>query len=421
VIKKIPFQQLGTPGWQNLALVVVLVLYGIRILFGFNGLAAVPGDYICFWSAGRLANEAGYARVYDLNALYEVQKSVIPSATVVQPMFYLPVFILPFQILTLIPIVQSYWLWVALNLLFLIFYIRLFIIRIPASIPKRTILMTLVVFPVFVNFYSGQVNLLLMLAVGEFIHALIHNRPVRAGIWLALLLLKPQTLILILPVLLFQRNWKTIVSFGITSVLVGLLSFALIGAKGLDGFSASWLVAGQSNVTVAPENMMNWRMIAVRLGELTTPLIGWFIAGSGIASSLYFTFAMWRKPISPDSPDYILAWFGTIAATLLLAWHSHAHMAVILIPMLLHLKTRDLLSSRILNYWFFLPYVALFIGAVFISIFSLLITASISSTLADFFTSLGLLIQCFYFLMSSYLKIRNSSPALNQRSTNVIL
>jgi hypothetical protein len=410
---QIPFQKLSSRGWQNLGLMVVLAFYVIRIGVGLysNGLTSVPGDYICFWTAGRLANAAGYAQVYNLNALYELQKSVVPTATVVLPMFYLPVFILPFQALALIPIVQSYWLWMGLNILFLIIYLRLFIKRIPASIPGRTLLMILVAFPVFQNFYAGQVNLLLMLAVGEFIHALVHNRPGRAGIWLALLLLKPQTLILIVPVLLVQRNWKTIVSFGITSALVGLLSFVLIGVKGLDGFSASWLVAGQSNVTVAPENMINWRMLALRLGVLTLPILGWILAAAGIAATLFLTFVIWRKPVLPGSPDYILAWFGTIAATLLLAWHSHAHMGVILIPLLCYLFTFDLQPSRIINIWCFLPFLTLLAGVIIFSVLSLLAGIKVPPTLADFLLSLGQLVAGFYFLVWSYRKVRDSPTA----------
>ena len=410
---RLPFQKLDTRGWQNLGLMMVLVLYAIRVGVGYysNGMTSVPGDYICFWSAGRLANEAGYAKVYDLNALYEIQKSVVPTATVVLPMFYLPVFVLPFQILALIPIVQSYWLWMGLNFIFLILYLRLFIERIPASIPRRTLLMILVAFPVFQNFYAGQVNLLLMLAVGEFIQALVHKRNGRAGIWLALLLLKPQTLILILPVLLFQRNWKTIFTFGITSSLLLLFSYALIGLNGINGFSASWLDASQNNLTVAPENMTNWRMLALRAGELTTPSIGWILAGAGIAATLLITFALWRRPVSPASPGYLLAWFGTIAATLLLAWHSHAHMAVIIIPMLCYLYAKHLLPQRIINTWCFLPFVTLLAGEVIFSALSLLAPIKVPSPLADFLLSLGLLLGSFYFLVWSYQEMKASAAS----------
>jgi hypothetical protein len=409
----IPFRKLDSRGWQNLGLLMVLAFYVIRVGVGIysNGLTSVPGDFICFWTAGRLANAAGYARVYDLNALYEFQKSIVPTATVVLPMFYLPVFILPFQVLALIPIVQSYWLWMGMNILFLVTYLRLFIKRIPASIPGRTLLMIIVAFPVFQNFYAGQVNLLLMLAVGEFFHALVHKKPWRAGIWLALLLLKPQTLILILPVLLFQRNWKTIVGFGITSALVGLLSFVLIGAKGLDGFSASWLVASKSNATVMPEIMVNWRMLALRLGAFTVPILGWILAAAGIAATIFLTFALWRKSVSPASPAFILGWFGTIAATLLLSWHSHVHMGVILIPLLCYLFPFDLLPSRTINVWCFLPFLTLLAGVVIFSVLSLLAGIKVPTTLVDFLLSLGLLMASFYFLVWSYRKMKDSPTA----------
>ena len=414
MLQHLPFQKLTTRGWQNLGLMIVLILYGIRIGEGYysNGVNSVPGDYICFWTAGKLANEAGYAKMYDLNALFEMQKNIIPGATVVLPMFYLPVFIFQFQILALMPIVLSYWLWTLLNLFFLIMYLCYFLKRIHTAIPNRILFMMMVAFPVFQNFYAGQINLFLFLAIGEFIHALMCNKQIHAGIWLALLLLKPQTLILILPVLLVQKNWKTMVTFGITSLLVLLISFILIGTKGLNGLSVSWLVESIRNSTVAPENMANWRMVAIRAGGLTTPIFGWVLAGAGIASTVFFAFALWRKPITVDSPNYILAWFGTISATNLIAWHSHAHMAVILIPLLCYLYARNLLPTKIINAWCFLPFLCLLAGSLIVLFYAILTPIILPTTMADFLLSLGLLIAMYYFLIWSYFKIKESIPVV---------
>jgi hypothetical protein len=339
-----------------------------------------------------------------------MQRSLVPSATVVLPMFYLPVFILPFQVLALIPIVFSFWIWTLINLVALGIYVRFFIKQIPSSMSKRILLMILIAFPVFQNFYAGQINLLLLVAVGEFIRAVLHDKQYRAGIMLALLLLKPQSLILLLPMLLIQRNWKALVGFSTASSVLLLGSFGLIGMKGLNNFMDSWLVESLTNPTVAPENMMNWRMIASRLGAFTIPALGWTVAVIGIIGTLLVVYYLWRKQIFPDSPKYALVLFGTLAATNVLAWHSHAHMAIVLIPVLIYLYAKGFLPPRILFIWSFLPLITLLVGLLWFVFVSLLSRFTLPPTLADFLLALGLFIQNLYFLFWCYRETRRLDP-----------
>lgn len=51
-----------------------------------------------------MANEFGYAAVYDLTILLQAQRQVVPEAEVVLSMFYPPVFLPLFQLLAQLPI-----------------------------------------------------------------------------------------------------------------------------------------------------------------------------------------------------------------------------------------------------------------------------------------------------------------------------
>jgi hypothetical protein len=245
-----------------------------------------------------------------------------------------------------------------------------------------------------------------MIAVGEFIRAVIKGKQYRAGIILAFLLLKPQSLILLLPMLLIQRNWKALIGFGAASSILLLGSFGLIGMKGLNNFIVSWRTESLSNPTIAPEIMMNWRMIASRLGAITSPTFGWIVAAIGIIGTLLLVFSLWRQPITPVSPKYLFVLFGTLAATNMISWHSHVHMAVILIPVLVYLFTQGFLPTRIINLWSFLPIATLFIGVLCAVLISFLGRFSITPTLADFLLGLGLLTENLYFLFWCYRETR---------------
>ena len=66
--------------------------------------------------------------------------------------------------------------------------------------------MLLISLPVFLNLFTGQVNVWLVVCVGEFMRASISGREFRSGLWLGGLLLKPQALLLLAAGLLMRRR-----------------------------------------------------------------------------------------------------------------------------------------------------------------------------------------------------------------------
>jgi len=93
--------------------------------------------------------------------------------------------------------------------------------------------MMLLYFPVFANFINGQVNVFLLVCTGEFLRNVMEDHPFTAGLWLGGLLLKPQVLILIVPVILILRYWKIFAGFFASSAVILLTSLALSGWNGM--------------------------------------------------------------------------------------------------------------------------------------------------------------------------------------------
>ncbi len=360
---RLPFRHLTGRQWENLGLVALTEYYLIwfivpilqRLFF-----VSLASDYLALWSAGWIANHLGYAKVYDLQTLIEVQRPLVPNpapnALTFSPVPapYIPVFLLPFQLLALLPPQASYWAWTLLNALALVLWLRGYARRVSDSPERRILILLLLTFPVFNNFFWGQLNIWLTICVGEFFWHWRERRPWRAGAWLAGLLLKPQLLILLIPALLLQRSWKVIFSFSLTSAVIGLASLALWGREGLLAFlslSRSWGSETPNLAVINQANMMNWRMVGYHLATFFGDSWERAVTWGGTLFTAVLALWPWRKPSSITNRMALSLMAGTLLAT----WHSHYHMAMVLLPLLLIALQRRSIPPGGARWWLFLP------------------------------------------------------------------
>lgn len=372
--KKLPFQDLTSTGWQNLAMATLLIFYVIQIgfeLFWHNTCGHLALDFCAFWSAGSVANTDGFASVYNLKLIGEVQKSIFPRLTATSPIPFLPIFIIPFQPFASLNVNTSFWVWTMINLVVLFFYLC-YLSNYWSDKPHsiRFIFMIAISLPVFINIFTGQVNIWLMVCMGEFMRNILKGKSYLGGLWLGGLLLKPQTLILIVPFLVLTRSYKVLSGWLSSSVVIMAVSLALVGFNGLQKLGELWLGYVGGIPTNDVEIMMNWAMVGLHLSSVTSSLFGWIVIGLGTFLTVLACFTIWRRPVNFQSTTFVFALLGTLAATCLTAWHSHTHMAVIIIPALIYLKVHNQLPDKVINAWVFLPagiYAAVFIIAAFVS------------------------------------------------------
>lgn len=374
--RNLPFHAFTHTGWQNIFLVILIIFYFLMMclyLINLNHVTLceiIGSDYCAFWSAGRIINENAFADVYDWDFLMQYQKIVFPQwqdgPFEILAVMYPPVFLLVFKYLSLIGLPLSFAIWTALNLIGFILYLRFFSIKTTGNPPPfRLILMFVLSFPVFINFYNGQVNLWLMVCAGEFFRATLENKDLKAGAWLGGWLLKPQILILILPYLLIKRRFKALTGFMLSAAAIGLASIALVGIKGIQNLKnillGSAVGAGGSN----PLAMMNWRMVGAQIDTINKNSLGLIITiiGTTITIAAVIIFFIQQKKQDKDlEPVSTLAIF---AATCITAWHAHIHMAMFLIPPMLYLLLKKKFNIKLLTLWTFTP--------VFLTILSFII------------------------------------------------
>ncbi|MEW6402323.1 MAG: glycosyltransferase family 87 protein, partial [Chloroflexota bacterium] len=316
--RKVPFSNITAEGWQNLAIFAILIFYLMQIgadLLWQNTCGHLAIDYCAFWSAGQVANHHGYSNLYDLELITKYQMPLFPRQDTfdVIPVPYLAIFILPFQLLSLLDVATGFWIWTLINLVAYVWYLRFFVKAMTSNpLSLRLTFILALSLPFFNNLYIGQVNVWFTICVGEFMRLTMSNRPFRAGVWLGGLLLKPQMLLLILPFLILYRYWKALAGLtAASSVIVGT-SFALTGIEGMSSLLRLLFGYVGGLPTNGPELMMNWRMIGVN--------ISWPLAIIGVIVTVLAICYVWWKDKGKLSRICLLA---TIAGTLALSWHSH--------------------------------------------------------------------------------------------------
>ncbi|MBN1484734.1 MAG: DUF2029 domain-containing protein [Chloroflexia bacterium] len=359
--------------WLNLALLALLVfylLYTLGSLWAQGLFSYVAIDYRAFWASAEIVLERGFAAAYDLDLQEQYQRPLYeryrtPTSTyayATAPMYYLPPFILPMLWLPLLPPLAGFVLWTLLNLLSTVLYLY----RFQRALGDETGVTCrwwplLLAFPLYANLFFGQISHWLLLFVGECFLACRREKPFRAGLWLGGLLLKPQLLLLLLPGLLFGRRFKLLAGLALAGLLVLLLSLVLAGQEGLLELGRLLFFSLDSSEGLAtnnPQLMINWRSLAVNLAPLLPDGLDWGLAGAGLLGTASLCLWLWHRARKEglSSPQFALLLLATYSAACSVAWHSHIHMLLPLLPLLFFLSARQQwLPPALLKTWLLLP------------------------------------------------------------------
>jgi hypothetical protein len=189
--------------------------------------------------------------------------------------------------------------------------------------------------------------------------------------------------------MLLWRSVKLLAGFAFSSISLFSISFFLLGYEGLRKLVGLWFGYTGGLPTNDVEIMMNWRMIGLHLGNVSFPLLGWIVAGLGMAVTFFAAVYIWRKPLNFSSTDFSVALLGLLAATGLFAWHSHIHTAMMLIPPLAYLIVRKEMSGKIFAYWLFVPAMIYIAAFLFAPLIQLNILPANVSELLDFLRGAG--------------------------------
>jgi hypothetical protein len=376
-------------------------------------------DYLAYWSAGKIADELGYSEIYNLENIRSLQTQKLEILGALEktedlpikifPMAYFSFFVLPFQILSRIDLVFGYWSWIILNLIILIGYLVFFLRRmLPENGAKvngmKLLIPILLSYPVYCNIILGQVEILLVICAGEFIRNSVRKKPFLAGLWLGGLLIKPQLLILIIPISLIMRNWKVLMGFAGSSAIILVTSFILSGFDGMKALINLWTRYSVGIATGKPEAQINWRMIGLNLNSLLNTSLGWVIIGLGMVLTILALYFLIKQNPTPGSPSWVMTMLGVFSATIAITWHAHQHMAMVLIPFLIYALQKKLLPEKIVFAWVVVTPIVWIVMGTSGAVFSDLAVA-----ISGFALNLVILFSTMQFTKNNYLKLNLNS------------
>lgn len=282
----------GRLGWP------LTIASGFALLFvalamwtaGNNYVAPTGGDFISFWSAGRLALQGHSAAAYDIAAHRSIEQMTVPRVGLI-PFPYPPPFLIVVAPFALLPFGIAFILWVLLTAALYGLAIR----RIaPLAFGMANP-------PLLVDYLSGQSGLLISaIFVGG--ASLIASAPFTAGMLLGLLILKPQIALLLPVAMIAGGEWRVIAGAVASSIILLLAGIVIFGP---DSYQAFFHIIPQY-VHFMRQNRWDWREFASIYGvaryfglrESAALLVQVLAAASAAAVTAVAWFHRWDEKIA---------------------------------------------------------------------------------------------------------------------------
>jgi len=359
----------GHSGWPaidglNVTMIVLATIYATVIVaevFSGRLFHTVGDDFRAYWSAAEIAHSSGLAQAFELDRLARAEAEFLrtygapemmsedepwPPPYLV-PVPYLPAFVAMFQPLLFLDPRIGFLAWTLVNAITLVAYLMWFLRSTAPGTSQRFLISIALCFPVLDTLRWGQVNVLLMIFLAEFLRCCIRGADLRSGLWLGALLLKPQTLLLLLPGLVLARRWRTLCGFAVTGSGVIGLSLAAGGLDALISNVRLVLLYPTDITSTGPGMMANWRAAGFHLANLLPSQVVWPLAMLGMIGTAALGIGLWWGKGRESPTGIALVVLGSYAATCAVAWHSVMNMALPLAAPIAYLAAQKVLPTRI--------------------------------------------------------------------------
>lgn len=282
-------------------------------------------DFKVFYAAGRIVAEGHGHELYSRDRMAATLQKTIPG--IIKYFFNPPVFVLPFVALSFLPLMRAYWIWSLLSLaaLFAGLAVMVRLSRLRGEHAWLLATAALACEPTFRNLHHGNISAFVLLLAALFFRDLVEGRERRAGVWLALLMVKPELFLLSGVVLAAKKRWDALRTYLACGLALLLISLAIVGIEGFSQYMDLNLTAVRGYNPAESElkirEMPNWRGLSVRI-------LGGGILADGLALglaclSLVALGLVWRDSWEPSRGRFRLQWALTVLITLQVTPHVH--------------------------------------------------------------------------------------------------
>lgn len=319
-------------------IVSLLVSYiGIWIRLINDPVERTGSDFIAFYSAGRVAQNAGMASVYNPLLQQQIQQQEVGFPLIQgQVLLYnhLP-FLLPIlRTIVNIDYVASFYRWIILLIALYVTGIAILSkvlkqVEVDRSSNLLTAMGGLLFLPLFVSMMNGQDTAFLFLGTSIWVYGLISGREYLAGLGLSLTTVRPHIALFLAIPMLF-RSAKVFMGFLIGSGILALLSVLILGLNGTTEFINIIFLSVSGEWYGMKENAM-FNLIGLLTRTLPqleagiTRAIGWIV----YAVAMIGLCILWFR-----TQDIKIGIIGlTVTLALFVVPHLHFHdLTLLLIP-----------------------------------------------------------------------------------------
>src|SRR3984885_1818630 len=235
------------------ALGIGVLLCGVSVLLGFAGRTflgrPLGGDFVEFYTVGKILNNYAPARVYDLPLATSLQHAALPSMPDSQMLVFgqAPFIASLFRPFALLPYAWAYVSWLGFSAALYIAALALLFrtVRLNADDRRTGFLLALSSTPfLFETWIGGQMPVVVFAVWVLFFWCLESDRRVLAGFVLALCLFKPTLVALPALMLVVGRRWRVVGGLGAGGIAMALLSIATVGLGGCRAWFAALTMNG---------------------------------------------------------------------------------------------------------------------------------------------------------------------------------
>src|SRR5688572_8135384 len=312
---------------------------------------ALGADFPGFYNAGRILLDYPPAGLYDVSVQSQLYRELFPTAAAGEslPYAHAPFFALLVVPLALLPYPLAY----ALFLLVApaVYACGLLIIRPALKDLDRDVMWTAALlalsFAPFLleGWVGGQFAAFGFVWMAIALRCALSDKPFASGLALSMCFYKPTLLVLVLPMLLIGRQFRTLAGVTIGGLALSALSLLTAGIDGCTGYARMLLNYGGG--ADASEGFRTFKYVDVvsffRLAMGDSVFADIFIAGAGCALFAIVARTWWEHS-ELDDDGRRLAWGTVLTLTPVLNLYSPIYDT--LLPVLGLLLTADVLARR---------------------------------------------------------------------------
>lgn len=320
---------------------ILLIVFSV-ILFSFvtgtflfvrnigTRLAILGTDFVAYYTGGKMLMLRPHDKLYDFHLQYDLQVTYIPefpNINFVYPFRNPPFMALVFLPLANLQMAQAYIVWLVFNIFCGVIVSLVFadLLNLQRASDKLIVLVGVFIYPpVWITLILGQVSLLLVLSFLLAYRAVKKGDSLRAGLFLSILLIKPQYLLVPLSLLLLHRKFRVIAGFGMGLLITFALSIYAVGINGLISFfySLTNTLQWKETYNVTPAAMFTWRgFLQLAFGQTNSglPLMLFICGWITIGLLCFYIWKIWLS--SPDK--FTLQWASLPIGALLLSPYAN--------------------------------------------------------------------------------------------------